>query len=222
MKEPTAAALSPFLVDDAIITSKHPVIRKLVRQLVPAETNPARTATSLFEWVRDSIAYDVASPFFLPEHYQPEFIIERRRGFCIPKAVLLAALARAAGIPARLVFADIVNHQTPAELRQQLGSNIFVYHCYNELWLDGRWVKVVCSFDAALCARHGFPLVEFDGRHDALFPTHDASGKPFIEYVRHHGPRADLPLAEVLAAWQRVYGSARVQQWRRLLEQAGF
>jgi len=222
MSDQSAGAMSEYLGSGEIVTPNLPAVTSLAARLVPAGTPLPQSARALFEWVRDNIAYDVTSPFFLPEHYRPDFILERRRGFCIPKAVLLAALARAAGIPARLVFADIVNHLSPAELRQQMGTDVFAYHCYNELWLAGRWVKVVCSFDAALCARHGFPLVEFDGRNDALFPSHDTSGRPFIEYVRTHGPRADLPLAEVLDAWQQSYGSERVALWRRMLEQAGY
>jgi len=46
-------------------------------------------------------------------------------GYCVQKAVLLVALARAAGIPARLRFAEIRSHLTAPEIVEKRGSNLF-------------------------------------------------------------------------------------------------
>ena len=65
------------------------------------------------------------------------------RGFCIGKAALLAACARAVGIPARVGYADVRNHMTTKRLAELMGSDVFYYHGYTDVWLDGRWL----SFD---------------------------------------------------------------------------
>ena len=56
------------------------------------------------------------------------------RGDCNEHAVLFAALARAAGIPARVVAGAVY------------GDDGFYYHAWNEVWLDG-WVSVDAVFD---------------------------------------------------------------------------
>ncbi len=209
--------MDKYLKPTHAIESDHPSIRRIVEAAARGAGEESELARRLFLRARDEIAYDVESPFFLPVHYRASFVLERERGFCIQKAVVLAALCRCAGIPARLVFADIRNHRAPPELVEMMGTDVFAHHCYNELWLGGRWVKVVCSFDRELCQRHDFPLVEFDGRNDALFPAKDALGRPFIEYVRIHGPSDDVDVAEILGAWERIYGRERVQAWKQAL-----
>ena len=208
-----------YLAPTATIDCNHPSIARIVGRVGGDSSDVYELASKLFAWARDEIAYDVESPFFLPEHYRASFVVERGRGFCIQKAVVLAAFCRRARIPARLVFADIRNHRAPRELVEMMGTDVFAHHCYNELWLGGRWVKVVCSFDKRLCERHDFPLVEFDGRHDALFPDRDAAQRPFVEYVKVHGPRDDVDVGEVLEAWEKTYGRYRVQEWKRVLSE---
>jgi transglutaminase-like putative cysteine protease len=55
----------------------------------------------------------------------------------VGKASLLTAAARAAGIPARIGFADVRNHLCTPRLRALMGTDTFVYHGYTDLYLDG-------------------------------------------------------------------------------------
>ena len=57
--------------------------------------------------------------------------------------------------------------------------------------------------------------MEFNGQEDAIFPTHDAVGRQFVAYVRHHGTFADVPLDLILQAWEQAYGKERVEEWKR-------
>ena len=124
-----------------------------------------------------------------------------------PKAVLLTAVARAAGIPSRLGFCDVRNHLQTYALRQRMGgTDLFVYHGYSELLLDGRWVKATPAFNRELCARFGVEPIDFDGRSDALLHQHSADGAQHMDYVRDRGWFADLPLPEILAALRSHYG----------------
>jgi transglutaminase-like putative cysteine protease len=62
-------------------------------------------------------------------------VLRSRRGDCNEHAVLLAALARAAGVPARVVAGLIVT-----------GDGVFAWHAWNELWL-GEWVSADAVFE---------------------------------------------------------------------------
>ena len=94
----------------------------------------------------------------------PRAVLERGAGFCVAKAIVLAAGARAVGIPARLGFADVRNHLTTERLRAQMGTDVFAYHGFTELHLGGRWVKATPTFNRSLCDRFGVKPLEFDGR----------------------------------------------------------
>ena len=134
----------------------------------------------------------------------PPAVLRRERDFCIPKAVLLAALARARGIPARLGFADVRNHLATPRLLQAMGTDLFIYHGYTELHLEGKWVKATPAFNLGLCEKAGVKPLEFDGRSDSVFHQYDRSGRRHMEYVRDHGSYADLPYAEILAAMREA------------------
>ena len=61
--------------------------------------------------------------------------------FCVPKAILLTAALRAAGIPAAVGFADVRNHLNSPKLAELMGTDLFIYHGYVALWLDGTDVQ---------------------------------------------------------------------------------
>jgi hypothetical protein len=96
-----------------------------------------------------------------------------------------------------------------------MGTNVFTYHCYDELYLGERWVAMTAAFDRVTCEDNDFPLVEFDGHHDAIFAAEDGQGRRFVEYVRHHGAFADVPMEPMLQAWEDVYGPERVELWKQ-------
>ncbi|MBN2497615.1 MAG: transglutaminase family protein [Deltaproteobacteria bacterium] len=207
--------LQAFVEPTEVIDSHHPRIRELAAEACAGADGQAERARRLFERVRDGIRYTVNAPFHLREHYRASAVLARGYGYCVQKAVVLAAAARASGIPARLAFADIINHRAPAALVERMGSRVFTYHSYTELLLAGRWLQVTPAFDRALCAERGFPLVVFDGHDDAIFPALDEAGQPFVEYVIRRGSFADLPFEEILAGWIAAYGSERVEEWSR-------
>lgn len=209
--------LTAYLEPTEAVDSADSVVVALARDLAGSLADPAQKARRLFEHAREAIRYDPFSPFFLMEHYRAGAIIARGGGYCVQKAVVLAALARAAGIPAKLTFADIVNHLVRGRIVEIIGTNLFVYHGYVEVRLGGRWVKLAPTFERSLCEQMGYPLVEFDGVHDAVHPPTDAKSRPFVEYVRHHGSFADVPLRMLLDAWAAAYGEGNLDAWRRAL-----
>ncbi len=189
-------------------------IKEKAQELTKGEENIVEKAKRLFYFVRDEIKYNPYSPFYLLEHYRASNILLRGEGFCVQKAALLAALARATGIPARLRFADIRNYIVPDKLVQSMGTNLFTYHGYDELYIGGRWVKATPSFDIKMCQENRIIPVEFDGKNDAVLHSHNQDGKLHIEYINDHGHYQDVPLEEILAAWIKAYGPERVEQFK--------
>jgi transglutaminase-like putative cysteine protease len=159
----------------------------------------------LYYAIRDGIVYTPYVDFKSPETFRASACLARGSGFCVAKAALLAAAARASGIPARVGFADVRNHLTTPRLRQLMGTDLFYYHGYTELYLDGKWVKATPAFDRGLCDKFGVRPLEFDGREDSLFHPHDVRGRRHMEYVRDRGPAVDVPVADILETFNRCY-----------------
>jgi len=126
-------------------------------------------------------------------------------GFCIAKAVVLAAGARACGIPARLGFADVRNHLTTERLRSQMGTDVFAFHGFTELHLDGRWVKATPTFNQSLCDRFGVKPLQFDGQTDSVLHPFDSAGQRHMEYIRDRGTHIDVPIDEIRAVFAEHY-----------------
>ena len=88
-----------------------------------------------------------------------------------------------------------------------MGTDVFVYHGYSEISLDGHWRKASSAFNKELCERFGTKVLEFDGASDALLHAFDEGGNQHMEYVRQRGSYADLPFDEIMATFDEVYGA---------------
>jgi transglutaminase-like putative cysteine protease len=160
---------------------------------------------SLYYAVRDGIRYNPFLDFSSESAFRASDCLAAGEGFCVGKAALLAAVARADGIPARVGFADVKNHLTTPALRERMGSDLFVYHGYAELFLDGRWVKATPAFNVELCRRFRVKPLEFDGREDSIFHPFDEDDRRHMEYLRDRGSHADVPAQEIMAVFREVY-----------------
>lgn len=162
-------------------------------------------AVSLYYAVRDAIRYNPFLDFADPQVYRASAVLAAGEGFCVGKAALLAAAARAAGIPARVGFADVKNHLTSPRLAETMGSDLFIYHGYTELQLEGRWVKATPAFNLALCQRFRVKPLEFDGLSDSIFHPLDEDNRRHMEYLRERGSFADVPTADIQQAFREAY-----------------
>jgi transglutaminase-like putative cysteine protease len=196
---------APFLAPTDCIESDAPAVRAFAARVAGATGTPVERAVRLFYAVRDEIRYDPYGVVLTREALRATAVIERGAGFCIAKAIVLAAGARSLGIPARLGFADVRNHLTTERLRTRMGTDLFVFHGFTELHLEGRWVKATPTFNRSLCDRFGVRPLEFDGRTDSLLHPFDAAGQRHMEYVQDRGTYADVPLDEVRRAFAEHY-----------------
>jgi transglutaminase-like putative cysteine protease len=151
------------------------------------------------------IRYNPFLDFSDPLVFKASAVLEADQGFCVGKASLLAACARAAGIPARVGFADVKNHLTSPRLAETMGSDLFVYHGYTDLYLDGKWVKATPAFNLELCARFRVKPLEFDGREDSIFHPFDQDNRRHMEYLRDRGTYADVPVDAIQQAFRETY-----------------
>ena len=165
-------------------------------------------AVALFNAVRDGIRYDPYRVSHDPADFRASAVAQSSSNWCVPKAVLYTAALRHVGIPARLGFADVRNHLTSAKLSESMGTDLFAWHGYTELDLDGRWLKASTAFNIELCRKFGTKVLEFDGEHDALMHPYDEAGNRHMEYVRQRGTFEDLPLDEIFATFAEVYPSS--------------
>jgi transglutaminase-like putative cysteine protease len=196
-----------YLRPTFVVDCDSPSIKEKSGNLTEDHEDNIRKAQSLFYFVRDEIKYNLYVSRSLPEHFRASNTLSGGDGYCVQKAVLLVALARAAGIPAGLGFARIRNNLLPEKTLNLLGTNILPFHGYAEFYLNGKWVKATPAFDLKLCERNRIIPVEFDGVSDAIFHPYNRDGKLHIEYLKDLGRQyEDLPLDKLHEALIKTFG----------------
>jgi len=194
-----------YLAPTPFIDCDHQNIIDYARSLTRQTASPVENAISLYYAVRDDVRYDPYNVRLDLAHLKAGYTLQVRRGFCVSKAVLLAAASRAVGIPSRLGFANVRNHLTTERLRASMGTDLFVYHGYTELFLNHRWVKATPAFNRSLCERFNVKPLGFDGVNDSMFQAYDENGNQHMEYVQDHGAYADVPLSDIVESFRRHY-----------------
>jgi hypothetical protein len=117
-----------FLKPTLFIQSDHPKIRNLAKKIVSTKDEPLEKAKKLVSWVHKNI--EKRPVLSLPDALTT---LENGVGDCNEHAVLLAAFARASGIPV-MVEAGLVYL-----------NGRFYYHAWNLLYL-GRWITADSLF----------------------------------------------------------------------------
>lgn len=186
-----------YLESTTIINCDNKAVQEKAQEVAKGKEGAIEKAKSLFRYVRDEIKYNPYLPRYLPEHFRASNTLARKEGFCVQKAVLLVALSRAVGIPARLGFAVIRNHLLPEKVAEMLKTNVLSDHGYTELYINGKWIKATPALDIETCQKNRIIPVEFDGKNDAKFHSHTQDGKLHIEYLLDRGPYEDVPLIEI-------------------------
>ena len=187
------------------VESTHPEVVAFARESVGNAGSPREQAVALYYAVRDGVRYDPYTFNLDTEALRASHTLQTRRAWCVPKAVLLAACCRARGIPARLGFADVRNHLSTARLRRLMGTDVFGWHGYTAIELDGRWLKATPAFNLELCVRLKLKPLDFDGKTDAVYHPFDLQGNRHMDYLRYHGEHDDIPLAEMAAGLRELY-----------------
>jgi len=201
MKPDRNACLAPT----AIVDSEAPAIVAYALEHSDGKTDDRARAVALYYAVRDGIRYDPYGLDLSERGLRASTTLAAGRGWCVPKAVLLAAACRAIGIPAALGYADVRNHLSTERMRQQMRTDVFYWHGYTAILLDGRWVKATPAFNVELCDKFRIRALEFDGREDSIYHPLDLDGRQHMEYLAYRGEFADVPLDDMVADFRKYY-----------------
>lgn len=198
-----------YLAPTWFLNFDDPAVREFAEAAVEGAATDVEKAVKLFYAVRDGIPYDPYKISGKRGDYRASHTLSEGRGWCVQKGVVMAACARAVGIPARVGYADVKNHLCTPRLLELMGNDYFSYHGYVELWLEGRWVKATPVFNKTLCEKFQVKTQEFDGTEDALFQEYDARGRRHMEYLLDRGPYTDLPFEEIYDDFWNRYAPMR-------------
>lgn len=193
-----------YLSPAEYIDSDHPEVIAFAERVTAGAGTDCEKARALYREVRD-LYYDPYVDTSNPETFRASSVLAAGRGYCVGKASLYAAACRAAGVPARVAFADVTNHLSTPQLRERMGTDLFAWHGFTEVFLDGRWVKASPTFNATLCQKLGVAPLDFDGRIDALLQPFDGEGRAFMKYERQHGAFHDVPAKFLRDEMRRQY-----------------
>ncbi|WP_211242704.1 transglutaminase-like domain-containing protein [Sinimarinibacterium sp. CAU 1509] len=195
----------PSLSSTTIVNADHPEVIAFAHAHRGSAADPRSQAVSLYYAVRDSIRYDPYELDLTPQGLSASRVLQTGRGWCVTKSVLLAAVCRVVSIPARLGFADVRNHLSTERLRQTMKTDVFYWHGYTAIQLDGQWLKATPAFNIELCDRFGMLPLEFDGTADSIYHPFDRAGNRHMEYLNLRGEHDDVPLADMRATFAEHY-----------------
>ncbi len=199
-------ALRRLYTDPAeFIDSDDPGVIAFAREVVGDAADDKTKAIRLFDAVRDRIRYNPYVDMDTPETFRASRVLAAGNGYCVGKAALYAAACRAVGVPARVGFADVRNHLSTEKLTESMGTDLFAWHGFSEVWLDGAWRKASPTFNATLCQKLGVDVLDFDGEHDSLLHPYDGAGRAYMRYERQHGAFADVPAKFIAREMARTY-----------------
>jgi len=114
-----------YLDPNAFIQSDDAEILSLAKELVGPEKDAFRAALRLERWVSENMNFDLGVVFAPATE-----IIRNRRGTCVGYATLLATLARAAGLPSRIVMGYVY------------ALGMFGGHAWTEVMIGESWVPL--------------------------------------------------------------------------------
>lgn len=197
--------MEKYLNSTTFIDFNSTEVREFVDSCTSEDLNINENMIRLYYKVRDTIRYDTYNVFFEPSFFKASQTIKNGFGFCIPKSILLAAVARCIGVPSRLGFVDVTNHIASEKIIKRMRTNIFVFHSYTDLFLNGKWVKATPAFNKTMCEKFNVEPLDFDGTTDSLFQQFEKNGNKYMEYIHDYGVFDDLPYEKMMGVLKKSY-----------------
>lgn len=197
-----------FVGSGEIIDHENEPVRAFVAKTLQGKPDDSKSqAVALYYAVRDGIFYEIFDSN-LGQNLSASTSIREGRGFCLHKAVIYAAACRAVEIPCRLVAATVRNHISSPSISALVGGDIFL-HWYNEVLLDGHWLKVAPIFNALTCRVYGIQPLEFTGDESAVAqPYHGGNTMMFLSTpVQFDNPTRAEILGLVQAHHPKMFGA---------------
>ncbi len=165
--------MAPFLASEFNIESDADEIRQKARDIVGEEKDPVNASRRLLNWVYHNL--DKRPVVNVPSALE---VLETRMGDCNEHAVLLTALLRASGIPARLSIGLVYNDRR------------FFYHAWTEAYV-GEWISMDATLNQMPADVSHIRLVS--GNLDKQVEIMGLIGKLDIEVLDFEYDRTDRP-----------------------------
>jgi hypothetical protein len=200
-----------YLEPNAFIQSDDTEILRLAEELVGPEKDAFLAALRLERWVAENMKFDLGIVFAPATE-----IIRNRRGTCVGYATLLATLARAAGIPSRIVMGYVY------------ALGMFGGHAWAEVMIGEKWVPLDAAVvnagvaDATRISLAASSLAEGIGEI-SLGAAQQIFGQVGIEILGYETGGKAYSVSPEAGAFS-IRGDAYENPWLgiRLTKQAGF
>ena len=156
-----------------LVQSDAPRIVALAKEAAGASADPGETAVALERFVHQYIT----GKNYLKAFSTALEVAEAREGACTQHAVLLAALARVRGIPARVAIGLVYVEDRPG----------FSFHMWNELWIGDRWIPLDATRGAGGIGAGYLKLADSslqgESAYSCFLPVAQVIGKAKIEIL---------------------------------------
>lgn len=153
------------------IQSDDPAIVAAAREAAGDRTDPWQVAVALERYTRGRITQTGYSQAF----DSALDVLKSGKGDCTEHSVLLAALARARGIPARVAIGLVYQDQA------------FLYHMWNEIYVDGRWIPLDATRarggTSAAYLKLACSSLEGASAYASMLPVAQVAGRLKVEIV---------------------------------------
>ncbi len=154
---------SKYLEDSAQVQSRHPMIRALARELAGDKRNVWQVAKDINRWVHQNLAKELVDTVTALD------ALHERRGECQSHTYLFTALARAVGIPTRIVNGLVYSQEYSG----------FLYHAWPEVYV-GEWRALDPTFGQDVVDATHIKLTE--GTEEGSFRLMEFVGKLKIDW----------------------------------------
>lgn len=171
-----AAPRAPASGDESpnnLIQSDDTLVALLSNQVLPEENEHWTLACGFEEFVQKL----VTTTNFSQAIASAADVARERKGDCTEHAVLLAALCRARGLPARVAMGLVYSPRDEA----------FAYHMWNEVWIDDQWIPMDATLGRRGIGAAHLKVADSDlasaSPLSALLPVIDVIGQLELEIV---------------------------------------
>lgn len=155
----------------------HPAVATLAKKLADGETDPRKITEAVFKHVRDNIRFG-----FDVVQFKASETLAKGYGVCWNKSLLLIALLRSTGIPARLAYYPVkreFNKPVMGDAHQTLPETI--NHCLAQVLLNGEWINLDPILDNKTYQKCFVPhkvawSIDWDGKSSMQLYTEHIAG----------------------------------------------
>lgn len=136
-----------YISPSAYVDSDNQLVRDLACQILTPQMSETEKVKAIHDWVAGNIAYDYNAFLEGDTTLVPASeTLKNKKGVCRDYSFLVAALARAAGLQAKVVHGQ--TWQSNGWTSQS--------HAWNEVYADGKWVTVDATWDAGYIQNNSF------------------------------------------------------------------